>query len=171
MDQALNSVPFPESYWVVPDKFLAGEHPCKSIIEINYQPRLQSLLDAGIQVFIDLTEGQDYSSLFENLEFSHAGKPVYIRHPITDYTAPGILQMVEILNTIDAAIHSGKKVYVHCFAGHGRTGTVVGCYLARHGITGKASLEKIQHLRKDLYGESPETDLQKNMVLNWLEGV
>ncbi len=35
MVQAANLVPFPESYWVVPDKFLAGEHPCKPIIEIN----------------------------------------------------------------------------------------------------------------------------------------
>ena len=170
MAHAVKNVPLPESYWVAPDKFLAGEHPCKPMFEINHQSRLQSLLDLGIQLFIDLTEGQDYSSLIEELNFGLNGNPIYIRHPVTDYTAPGMQQMVTILNTIDTAIHAGKKVYVHCFAGHGRTGTVVGCYLARHGITGKAALEQIKYLRKDLIGESPETDLQKIMVVNWPEG-
>jgi protein-tyrosine phosphatase len=164
-------VPFPESYWVIPDKLPAGEHPCRPILDIAHPPRLQSLLDLGIQVFIDLTEGPDYSSLMADLDFSQNGKPLYVQFPIIDYTSPGKDHMVTILNTIDTAICDGKKVYVHCFAGQGRTGTVVGCYLARHGITGKASLERIKHLRKGLSGDSPETDRQKNLVLNWPEGI
>ena len=45
-----------------------------------------------------------------------------------------------ILDEIDGAILNGKTVYVHCLGGIGRTGTVVGCYLVRHGIAagGKA---------------------------------
>ena len=37
--------------------------------------------------------------------------------------------MREILDCLDDALRSGRKVYVHCRAGIGRTGTVVGCLL------------------------------------------
>ena len=56
--------------------------------------RLRTLLQAGIDCFIDLTQRD------EGLE----------------------------------------PVYVHCWGGIGRTGTVVGCWLVRHGMTGDEAL-------------------------------
>ena len=58
--------------------------------------------------------------------------------------------------------------------GRGRTGTVVGCFLARHGFaTGDDILKIIQNLRKDTedHGKpSPETPQQIDMALSWVEG-
>lgn len=34
------------------------------------------------------------------------------------------------------ALAAGQTVYVHCYGGIGRTGTVVGCWLVRHGLSG-----------------------------------
>ena len=57
--------------------------------------------------------------------------------------------------------------------GIGRTGTVVGCYLARHGYaSGQKVLELIKSLRKyteDHTQPSPETWEQIDMVLSWVE--
>ena len=83
--------------------------------------------------------------------------------------------MVRILNQIDLCIKYDNPVYLHCWGGKGRTGTVVGCYLARHGLTeGNEVIEMIKELRKnaeDFSGPSPETKAQISMVLNWKKGL
>ena len=38
-----------------------------------------------------------------------------------------------MLDAIDDQLENGGNVYVHCWGGKGRTGTVVGCWLIRHG--------------------------------------
>jgi protein-tyrosine phosphatase len=35
--------------------------------------------------------------------------------------------MTTILDAIDESMTAGKPVYVHCWGGMGRTGTVIGC--------------------------------------------
>ena len=49
---------FPNSYWVLPAQFLAGEHPAELDAE-EFRLKLAALLDAGIRTFIDLTEPRD----------------------------------------------------------------------------------------------------------------
>ena len=63
--------------------------------------------------------------------------------PIPDTGNPKPAQVESILDTIDTAIAAGRRVYVHCWGGIGRTGTIVGCYLVRHGLTGDQALAEI----------------------------
>ena len=49
------STPLPNNYWVLPGRFLAGEHPFgESPLEAH--ERLARLRAAGIDAFLDLTE-------------------------------------------------------------------------------------------------------------------
>jgi protein-tyrosine phosphatase len=92
--------------------------------------------------------------------------------PIPDFDVPSRAQMVRILDEIDQALMAQRKVYVHCLAGLGRTGTVVGCYLVRHGLSGPDALKRIQVLRRDALGAhdpSPTTEAQRRMVQYWDE--
>lgn len=167
--------PIPDSYWIS-QNFLAGEYPGSRHLAEARQ-KLQALLEAGISFFIDLTEEVErnislkpYKQLLDE-EAARLGRTVeYRRIPIRDVDVTTPETMVEILDTIDAALAADKKVYVHCWGGIGRTGTVVGCYMVRHGMDGEEAIRKIAELRQGTPDEgktAPQTRAQRNMIINW----
>jgi protein-tyrosine phosphatase len=81
------------------------------------------------------------------------------RLPIRDFSVPGEDELRRILNTIDDALEYGRTVFVHCRGGIGRTGTVLGCWLRRHGHSAEEALAKL--------GGRPETDEQRSMIRGW----
>lgn len=173
------SRPSPNSYWVKPSRFAAGEYPGDKR-SVEAAAKLKKLLDAGVNHFIDLTEQGElapYSQILEE-EACSAGLQIgWERYPIQDVSVPRKPeQMSDILNAIDSALDAGKTVYVHCWGGVGRTGTVVGCWLARHGLTGEQALQQIaewwqgvEKARRAPY--SPETPQQREYVRDWNESV
>jgi protein-tyrosine phosphatase len=68
---------------------------------------------------------------------------------------------------------AGNPVYVHCWGGVGRTGTVIGCWLLRHGLAEPGDVLKVlmelrqqdQQRRQRMSPESPE---QQRFVKGWL---
>jgi protein-tyrosine phosphatase len=93
------------------------------------------------------------------------------RMPIRDADVPTVVQMRTLLDRIDHANAAGNIVYVHCLGGIGRTGTVIGCYLARHGIAvGTAALEHLNALAKASpynFGHVPQTRAQCKFISGW----
>lgn len=168
--------PFNSCYWVVPGLFLAGKHPTSLSYRERMRENLRRLLDAKIKVFIDLTEVDQILSYQELLvEESQLNNQLaeYLSVPIPDSGVPSVAAMKFILDCIDKSIEAGNAVYVHCHAGIGRTGTVVGCYLVRHGMTGEQAIEEIARLRQDCFNsflQSATSVVQCEMVLNWQTG-
>jgi hypothetical protein len=174
-------VPFPQSYWVVPGKLLAGYYP-GDLDTLKMEKKLKRLLGAGIRYVINLMEEnerkqRDPFPSIEDALLRYAKRVginiTCVRRPIKDFTAPTPEYIRNILNEIDDAVSQGKGVYVHCWGGKGRTGTVVGCYLARHGYAqGQDVFDLIRKLRRndpELYRPSPETPEQRDMVTTWQE--
>jgi hypothetical protein len=170
------TLPIPQSYWVEPGKFLAGEYP-GNYDEVTAERRIVSFLKAGVNSFIDLTQPHELAP-YENILKEQAGymdiKTSYHRVSIRDHGIPSIETMRTILNIIDAEIESGNCVYVHCWGGVGRTGTTVGCYLIRHGMSGEQALKQLAEWWKTTpgrayYQTSPETEQQIDFVRAWLE--
>ncbi|HEX7621216.1 MAG TPA: dual specificity protein phosphatase family protein [Anaerolineales bacterium] len=173
----MNNKPFPESYWVIPGQFLAGGYPGLRFDEIRTRQRLSSILIAGFDTFIDLTNENERTPYYSilNEEAGYAGREVrHLRFSYPDYSVPSHETMVVALDAIDEALAEGRKVYLHCVGGIGRTGITVGCYLVRHGMR---SSEALRHLR-ELYRasaqslvapDSPESDEQARFILNWEE--
>jgi Cyclin-dependent kinase inhibitor 3 (CDKN3) len=169
--------PFPESYWVLPGRFLAGEYPIRSFTDDQARLRLDTLLEAQIDTFVDLTqlgELQPYLSLLQEQARVYERKVNYLRYPILDLGLPACAEMVATLNGLDDALSNGHQVYLHCWGGIGRTGTTVGCYLVRHGKTGQQALDQIAEWWQDVpkrqfYPRSPQTDAQVQFILDWKE--
>ena len=170
-----NKTPLYTTYWVVPDRFLAGPSPLR-IPADNPIAVLQELVKLGINTFINLTfendvTGASYQHLLRSLPENENIN--YYNLPIEDFNIPTKEGMREILDTIKKEMDNGNNIYLHCFGGIGRTGTVVGCYLVEQGMTGNQALTQIINLRKTLgyvWGGSPETDEQIQFVLNWQTG-
>jgi len=175
--------PFPRSYWVVPHKLLAGSYP-GSRDQSEALEKLEGLIRCGVGHVINLMEadekdrsGEDFITYEGTLTNLAKGIGVEVnckRHPIRDGEVPSTEMMIAILHDIDAAISQGRPVYVHCWGGVGRTGTVVGCYLARHGLaTGQDCLDRIRQLRRNdptVHRSSPETEEQRQLLLSWQRG-
>ena len=165
----MTSQPIEYCYWVVPGKFLAGEYPMNkdknsSISKIN------SLIGAGVSAFIDLTE--KFEGLLPYSEL--IGTASHQRFPIPDLSIPESLEAaMAILDSIDYHIAQGHLVYLHCWGGVGRTGVIVGCWLARHEYKGKAAIDRLQQLwqkcPKSAYRRSPETREQEQYIVSWEE--
>ena len=162
------SRPIENCYWVVPGKLLAGEYP-RNQDDASSPEKIARLTDAGVSVFIDLTEQGELSPYKRWLtSASHR------RFPIPDVDVPGSAELTSaVLDAIDRYIDEGHTVYVHCWGGVGRTGTIIGCWLARHGHAGRAALERLRKLwqecPKSRYRPTPETPQQERYILRWEE--
>lgn len=177
------NVPFERAYWVVPEKLMAGCYPGSPKPETARQ-KCRKLLECGIRCFVNLMEPHEadytgkafaaYKDTLQQIALEMNVDIAFIRFPIKDLWIPNRADMGRILDYIDASIRNAKPVYIHCWGGRGRTGTVVGCYLARHGLAADHRvLRMIRDLRKnveDAHLASPETNQQIDMVLSWVAG-
>ena len=170
--------PMPNSYWVMKGRLAAGEYPGSSDSRES-ERKLRTLIDSGIDHFIDLTHPADGLRPYHRTAEQEVRSPHRTvereRYSIADLSVPGRPEeMTRILDAIDDALDHGKNVYVHCWGGVGRTGTVIGCWLVRHGLTGEEALSQIAEWWEGVeknwrHPVSPETAEQREYVREWIE--
>ena len=90
--------------------------------------------DKGVTVFVNLMgtgeaqRGKKKPSFDYREQKNHDGVE-YFHYPIKDMTTLSDKEMLKIARKIVKSIEKGKKVFVNCFGGHGRSGTLVGIVL------------------------------------------
>ena len=169
-----DSLPIPNCYWVQPGALLAGEYPGTPTRD-GTRRKLAHFLNAGIRTFVDLTEADEplskYDGALRELAAEQGIDTKYLRCPIRDLGIPDEREQMErILAVIRQETSAGRAVYVHCWGGIGRTGTVVGCWLVEQGLAGAQAIARIAELRKgtpDGHKQSPETAEQRRFIREW----
>ena len=167
----------PEHYPVEAGKIFAGEYPGARSSE-RAGARLKCLADMGIRTFVDLTAIADDMAPYEDLLAAHAGPdgaPQRHWKPIDDMSVPDSPEaMREILEIIRESHVAGRPVYIHCWGGIGRTGTVVGCWLRERGLGPDEALAEVSRLYRGNMAkskwnpDSPQTARQREFVRKWM---
>jgi len=157
--------PFEHSYWLLPGRLLAGEHP-GARGEASLVQRLEALHAAQVATFIDLTTPRDALPLYA----PRAARR--LAFPVTDFDVPPAPLLRSALDAIDRALDHGEVVYLHCRAGIGRTGTVAGCWLVEQGLTPEEALERLQRkfaaaAQSHSGRTTPETHAQRALIAAW----
>ena len=147
-------------------------HPAKAAAKIR------AILDVGVTCFLDLTEHDELHPYEPELRAEAEARRIAVRHvrrPIRDMRTCVPREMTAIMQAIREAIAAGEKVYVHCWGGIGRTGTVVGCWLVEQGMPPDEALTTVNALFRTMSADkvarhsegSPQTHAQRAMVRTW----
>ncbi len=168
--------PFPRAYWVEPGKLLAGPYPAE-YDRTQTLRNMRALLQAGVRSVVSLMQEREeqtdengrasYVPLLEATAREMGVECEWQRFAIHDMSVPEGQRLREILAAIGRSIDAGRPVYAHCWAGRGRTGTLVGAWLIEQGLaTPENFVEVIARLRIDHPDPmpSPETSEQVDFV-------
>ncbi|XDV41349.1 hypothetical protein PO909_010232 [Leuciscus waleckii] len=130
---------------------------CASATPPNFSWHFKFLVENGIKHLV---------CLLESIPPKYEICPALILHHISivDFTPPSLAQILRFLSIVEEANAKGEAVAVHCMHGHGRTGTMLACYLVKtRNISGLEAIKEIRRLRKG----SIETEDQEKAVIEF----
>ena len=133
--------------WLLPEKLAKSS-------SLDYSD-LTRWKTEGITAIVNLLE-ISFKAIAE--DETNAGFRV-LHSPVNDFSSPGLEQLNEIVDWISKEIDFGGKVVVHCYAGIGRTGTVLIAYLMKNGMNSLSASEKVLSV-----GSFPQSIEQENIV-------
>lgn len=160
--------PIKNSYCVIPDRVYAGEYAGDL-----HAPELKvkQFEMFGITHIIDLTEKGELKP-YKHLLGTHIE---HHRFPIRDVSVPKSYDAVyELMEQIDSVLSDeDNKVYIHCWGGVGRTGTIVACLYAFYGEDYDSAIKHLHESFKDCpksqWRTTPETKEQLNFIRGFVE--
>jgi atypical dual specificity phosphatase len=133
--------------------------------------QFQWLVKNGIRTLVTVREiplplqwisNRDITNVhFEDKNFE---KVNYLHLRVEDYHAPSVQEIDSTVKFIENEIVAKRPVLVHCAAGKGRTGTILGAYLLKKGnLSAKDAITRIRNLRPG----SIQTDSQEKSLYEY----
>jgi atypical dual specificity phosphatase len=99
---------------------------------------LDQLMHEGIRAIVSLTEQP------LDIECVLAKGMNYLHIPIPDMAPPSMGAVYKFVTFVESELKQNRPVLVHCEAGLGRTGTMLGCYLVKMGLNPGEAISKVR---------------------------
>lgn len=156
--------PTDRSWWLTPS-VLGGAYP-GAADDAEAERKIEAILGVGVTLFVDLTTPRDQLEPYQHLLEGRARR---VNLPVPDVTVPEVDVIERAFELLDSEVAAGGIAYVHCWGGRGRTGSVLGCWLARElgGAAAQARLDEVRGESELRRGPAPETGAQRALVRNW----
>ena len=147
--------PTPWSNWVIPGRVLAGAYPA-SLDDAETERILTTLLELGVNTFVCLQAEVNINTPEHAWRAQHGLRPYikdaqkilskahetgnpkitqqkidFLHLPIIDGNVTTDSAMNRLAEDVMERVLKGEKLYIHCWGGHGRTGTLVAVMLGR----------------------------------------
>jgi atypical dual specificity phosphatase len=136
--------------WVSSKVLCFGEKPGKWR---SVQEDLEFLKTSGVRSILSLVEEEPQLENYRSAGFD-------AHHvPVDDFHAPTMEQIEDCIEYIDA--HG--PIYVHCYAGYGRAGTIAAAWLIKNGMSAIDAIRTIRNLRPGAI----EVDVQFDALLEY----
>jgi protein-tyrosine phosphatase len=140
----------PNFAWVEEGRLARGMQPALTLAAYH------ELRAHGFTTVLSLRQAQEYLDedrrryrVTEERALCRAVGLRLVHVPLGDYQAPRPSEMVRALTAIHRELATGGTLYVHCFAGVGRTGVVCGAWQMLRGMSGDEALRQFEHFCLD----------------------
>lgn len=151
--------------WWFDEGLLAGEYPGHPS-PTRAREKFGLLVASGVRTFVDLTTPADQLEPYKQLVSEvAAAENLGLRHlsfPIPDLGVVDNEKYDSICEAIKEARADGV-VYLHCWGGVGRTGTVVACWFGRQGADYAEAMARLSDSRagtRKSHRACPEASVQ-----------
>lgn len=150
--------------WVINNQLAGSGLPLSS-------DQFKWLVNHGIGTIVTVREislPSHWFSAGDNESLRHHGddiKKINCQHlRVEDYHAPTVEEIDSTVNFIENEIEAKRAVLVHCAAGKGRTGTILGAYLLKiNNLSAKDAITRIRNIRPG----SIQTDSQEKSLYEY----
>ena len=149
-------MPFMNFGWVLENE-LAGSQGPSSVRDLFF------LHSEGVRAVIRMEEQTIAADSEEKFDL------VDMFVPVPDFTPPKLDQIQKMIEFIDQQTAAQKPVVVSCYAGIGRTGTVLACYLVHRGQEPADAMNRVRELRPGSI-QTPEQEAAVREYSEWAQG-
>ena len=139
--------------WVLEDELAGSEGPA-SLDDLYF------LYGQGVRAVIRMEERTIAADTGNKVDL------VDMYEPVPDFTPPELEQIQRMIAFIDRQNEEGKPVVVSCYAGIGRTGTVLACYLVHRGYEPTEAINRVRELRRGSV-QTPEQEAAVRRYAEW----
>eukprot|EP00945_MAST-04E_sp_MAST-4E-sp1_P003306 g3306.t1 len=186
--------PTPTSNWLVKGRILVGsapgthclkdpESPCDGFQAYSKKRALKELQvfkESGVTRFVSMQQKNEslkfkpmYQTLFKKV-WSSDSAPSFQRHPVLDGSILKDKELLDLVVDLYEKFLEKETIYIHCYGGHGRAGTVAACLLAKvYSLSGEHAMAHVKAYHDTRMNnedsDSPASEVQKIQVRRVVE--